>query len=210
MTRTTANVADRRKGSPRRNPANNAETARQLNESLAETERGLRTFLQSLERAGMRDALDGYRQLQAVLIQQRMWARTQNRFEMDTRFRALGGVCADIHDLLGGYVEIMGRLQHLADLRADTAPASEQRTATPKLNQDETKVLAFILMLGPASPARIGRELGLPRETLQPALDRLCELQMLHATGRGGGQAFRLTPAASAAAISALAGGDSG
>jgi hypothetical protein len=150
----------------------------------------------------MQQALDGYRQLQAVLIQQRLWARTQNRFELDTQFAAIGKVCTEIHAILDGYTQIMARLRDIATYCESDSP--EDLSRPPVLGDLEMKVLAKLIMLGAGSLARFSKETNQDSQIVQAAFQHLSELQLIEARGRGLRKSFRLAPAAGVTAVKAI------
>lgn len=88
-------------------------TARSLEKSLESTCRGLRLFLDTLERSGMREAQHAYRELQLVLLQQRLWARTYRRAELDPLWRKLAETAGALHEIFAGFAAILEPLRYL-------------------------------------------------------------------------------------------------
>lgn len=92
------------------------EVAKSLKSSLENADRGLTLFLASLEGSGLPDALRGYRQLQMVLIQQRLWARNHARDDLAPLFHSISVTAGRIHAILSPYAELMSPLKDLENI----------------------------------------------------------------------------------------------
>lgn len=87
-----------------------------LKQSLESTQGGLGRFLASLVASGMREAIEGYQQLKAVLIQQHLWAHTHSRTELASLFQSIAKTAGEIHTILAPYAEVMKQLSDLDKL----------------------------------------------------------------------------------------------
>ncbi len=87
--------------------------ANNLKRSLQSADGGRASFLASLSGSGLREALSGYRQLQAVLIQQRLWAQDHSRSELEPLFQSIAETAGEIHAILAPYADIMRPLKEL-------------------------------------------------------------------------------------------------
>jgi hypothetical protein len=116
MTRSRARARPRRTGRSDRDESRGTEPGESLVASLEATEQGLSAFLSSLRRSGLLSATNGYRELAAVLVNQRLWARAHGRTDVDPQFRAIGETAREICAALRPYVsifELMTDLEHL-------------------------------------------------------------------------------------------------
>ena len=87
-----------------------------LKQSLESTQGGLGRFLTSLVASGMGEAIEGYQQLKAVLIQQRLWAHTHSRTELASLFQSIAKTAGEIHSIIAPYAEVMKQLSDLDKL----------------------------------------------------------------------------------------------
>src|SRR5215813_284625 len=105
----------------------NEEIAASLKQSLASTNDGLMKFLASLQQAGLPNAVIGYRQLQMVLIQQRLWARNHNREELNALFQSIARNAEELHSIFAAFAGIMEPLKDLPNITdASIESAAEQ------------------------------------------------------------------------------------
>ena len=75
------------------------ELATALKQTLDNAERGLRSFLASLQNSGLPEATGGYRQLQALLLQQRLWTISQQRAELNGNFTRIAQLAGELHKI---------------------------------------------------------------------------------------------------------------
>lgn len=87
-----------------------------LQQSLEAVDRGLQRFLRSIEESGLREALPGYQNLQAVLIQQRLWTDSNGRAQLVPLFRSIAASCAELHRVFSSYAGVMQPLKELDKL----------------------------------------------------------------------------------------------
>jgi hypothetical protein len=90
---------------------------KELKKSLEVTDTALKQFLQSLEKAGMAEGLSGYRSLQVLLVQQRLWAQSHGRAQLTPLFRSIAKTAADLHRIFSAYTESMRTLKDLERLK---------------------------------------------------------------------------------------------
>jgi hypothetical protein len=181
------------------------EIARTLKSSLENAGRGLSVFLASLDGSGLADALKGYRQLQIVLIQQRLWAHNHSRAELVPLFQSIAATADRIYAILSPYAELMKPLKDLDSItqiqieQAEKAlPAraeskSKKMTALPKGRQ-VSLILESLMASGPLSAARLAKTAGKDMAKLQKDLDRLVESGVVLCEGDGRKALYRLAP----------------
>jgi len=160
-------------------------TARSLEKSLESTCRGLRLFLDTLERSGMREAQHAYRELQLVLLQQRLWARTYRRAELDPLWRKLAETAGALHEIFAGFAAILEPLRYLESVGEPEA-ASAARDRPPAVDELHEALLS-----------RVGftrREVERLSADEAAAIERLVKAGVLEPRGWGRGRAYRLTP----------------
>jgi hypothetical protein len=98
-----------------------------LKESLESVDKGLKQFLNSLQESRMTEALQGYRMMQRVLIQQRLWAHTNSRSALVPLFRSIAHTAGELHRIFSGYTEAMRPLKELDKItRLNVGSAAEQ------------------------------------------------------------------------------------
>lgn len=172
----------------RMSAAEERRTARSLEESLESTCRGLRLFLETLERSGLREAAHAYRELQLVLIQQRLWARSYRRSELDPLFRKLAEAAGALHEIFAGFAAVFEPLKYLESVGAVQvveSPTAGQPAAAP------TAPEALLERVGITA-----RELSGLGSNEAAAIERLLEAGVLERRGWGRGRAYRLAPGA--------------
>lgn len=101
------------------------EIERGLKQSLESVDAGLKQFLQSLKDSGLAEALQGYRTMQVVLVQQRLWAHNNHRTALAPLFRSIAQTAGELHRIFSGYAEAMRALKDLdkiARLQAESPP----------------------------------------------------------------------------------------
>ena len=101
------------------------QTAQILEKSLRSTIDGLSLLANSLEASGIGKATPGYAQLQAVLVQQRLWSRNHEQSHLDPLWRKIGEQANRIYGLLNPLTQIMVQLR-----------AIETITETPEADQN--------------------------------------------------------------------------
>lgn len=108
-----------------------------LTASLQGTVQGLEMFLQSLQKSGMVEGLDAYRDMQRLLVVQRLWAENNGARETAPEFRAIAGLAGQLHEVFAGYAEVMKKLSELdklhrvrANLDAELSPVRPKHSAS--------------------------------------------------------------------------------
>lgn len=102
--------------------------------SLESTAKGLETLLESLQRSGFVEGLSGYRTLQAVLVQQKLWALSNRRTLVLPKFRPIARTAKELHRVFAGYASVMDTLSKLEELTEASGPPHEaeaEPAATP-------------------------------------------------------------------------------
>lgn len=107
---------------------------RGLKQSLESVDAGLRSFLQSTKASGMAEALQGYRMMQVVLVQQRLWARSNGRTALAPLFRSIAQTAGELHRIFSGYAEAMQPLKELdkitrLDVKSPAEPPDQQEAS---------------------------------------------------------------------------------
>lgn len=104
--------------------------------SLDSTAKGLAQLLASLQGSGFAEGLAGYRTLQAVLVQQKLWALTNRRTQVLPKFQPIARTAEKLHRIFAGYAAVMDTLRKLDELTEANAPpladapAAEQGTGS--------------------------------------------------------------------------------
>jgi hypothetical protein len=182
---------------------NAEEIAKGLKTSLENADRGLSMFLASLDGSGLPDALKGYRQLQMVLIQQRLWAHNHSRAELVPLFQSIAGTAARIHAILSPYAELMRPLKDLDSMtaieieQADTPPQTESRSRKKLLlpaGRHVSTILKSLMAGGPLSSSQLAKATGKETAKLQKDLDRLVKSGVMLREGSGRHPRYRLAP----------------
>ena len=96
-----------------------------LEGSLDNAAEGLATLLESLQRSGMVEGLSGYRTLQAVLMQQKLWAVSNQRGRVLPN--AIARTAEKLHRVFSGYAAVMEKLSKLDEIRAPSPTARKAR-----------------------------------------------------------------------------------
>lgn len=94
-----------------------------LEGSLDSTAKGLEQLLASLQGSGFAEGLSSYRTLQAVLVQQKLWALSNQRALVLPRFRPISRTAEKLHRIFAGYAAVMDTLRKLDELTEATAPS---------------------------------------------------------------------------------------
>lgn len=98
---------------------------KKLVESLESTDAGLRKFLVSLRQAGMLEAVQGYRAMQMVLLQQRLWVAENKRDHILPLFQSIAQSAGEIHAIFSAFADIMTPLKEIDKLRSVLVKAQE-------------------------------------------------------------------------------------
>ncbi len=71
------------------------------------TGEGLKRFLEMLHQSGLTEAVHGYRAMQMVLVQQRLWAHANGRSELLSLFQSLAQTAEELHRIFAGFAGVM-------------------------------------------------------------------------------------------------------
>lgn len=97
-----------------------------VSDALSAAKAGLEHFLEVVEASGLSRGVQEYRNLQAVLVQQRLWADRNNCTELMRLFEPIAKTAAELHRIFHAYAETMKRLKEIDKLRAaETGPAPQ-------------------------------------------------------------------------------------
>ena len=163
---------------------------RDLRESLESTHRGLEAFLAGLERSGFRSAAGPYRDMQLILLGQRLWSRGHDREDLDELWSAIAATAGEIHAALSGLHAVMGELATLDRIE----PAGDGTARLPPSPESE---LASALLGGVAVSARsLAAALGWPDDVRRQRLAALVQRGVLERRGWGRSLSYRLAPTA--------------
>ncbi len=175
-------------------------TAEALSQSLESTCRGLATLLESLDRSGLPQAIEAYREMERVLELQRGWSLTHRRVELNPLWHRLAETAAAIHAILGEFdvvmhdlsdIELLGRSQPTPQ---PTGPQPHDRATAPSADTDE--VLRLMLARARMSTIRLRRELIQPSSDASAAVETLLVAGVVQRNGWGRGRSYGLSPAA--------------
>lgn len=168
--------------------------------SLASTLGGLQTLLRSLEGSGFADSIGPYREMQVVLLQQRLWSRSNGRADLDPTWDEIAETARAIEEILGGFAGVMSELAHLDRIE----PAPDGRPA--RLPDSVEPELAAVLVGPSVSAARLAAALPWPDDVRRRRLSELVAAGVLERRGWGRGLSYRPTAAVRARLANALDG----
>ena len=164
--------------------------AADLQRSLASTRDGLAKLLGSLRQSGFHEAAPAYRDMQLVLLNQRLWSRRHGRDELDPLWAAIAETARAIHEILADFDTVMEQLAALD--RIEPAP-----TGSGRLPVDPGLELAGLLAEGAAvSGAALRDRLAWSPEERRRRLAQLCSEGLLERRGWGRGLSYRLSDSA--------------
>ena len=162
-----------------------AEAPPDLRRSLESTLRGLRALLESLERSGFKDAAAPYREMQLVLLQQRLWSRNHGRVDLDPLWSELAATARAADEILTEFGAVMADLADL-DRIEPGPPGSARRPADGALE------LAGLLSGGSVSGASLRRGVSWPADERRRRLAALVRSGVLERRGWGRSLSYRL------------------
>ena len=156
--------------------------------SLESTIQGLKAFVESLEKSGFVRSLPAYKQLQYVLIQQRLWSQGQARNELQPLWEQVAQQSEYLYNIVKPFVEIMGELRLIdkSNSQVLTSESKEVRTEQQKM------ILDVLSKPHNLSAIRLSRLLNLEREALMDQLIPLVNSGVVTRKGRGRSASFRL------------------
>lgn len=88
-----------------------------MKQSLEATARALGAFVESLERSGFKKSIPAYRQMQQVLIQQRLWADRQSRNELLQNWESIARQSDELYQVMKSFAEVMGELRNIDKIK---------------------------------------------------------------------------------------------
>jgi hypothetical protein len=156
-----------------------------IRRSLESTHKGLETLLASLERSGLKDAADPYRDMQLVLIQQRLWSRNHRRDDLEPLWSQIAETARAVHEILAAFAVVMGELGDLDQI--EPGPSGEVRRPG-----DEEVELGRLLAGGRVSAATLRRRFPWPSDERRRRLDELVTRGVLERRGWGPTLSYRL------------------
>jgi hypothetical protein len=179
------NRAPARRARLARRSAPPADVPPDLGRSLESTVRGLRALLGSLERSGFKEAAAPYREMQLVLLQQRLWSRNHGRVDLDPLWSELAATARAIDEILAEFGDVMGDLAELD--RIEPGPAGAVHRPA-----DGTLELAALLAGGSVSGASLRQRLSWPPDERRRRLAALVRSGVLERRGWGRSLSYRL------------------
>jgi hypothetical protein len=156
-----------------------------LRRSLESTLGGLRALLQSLERSGFKDAAAPYREMQLVLLQQRLWSRNHGRADLDPLWSELAATARAIDEILTEFGAVMADLADLDQIEPGPAGVVQRPP-------DGALELAALLSGGSVSGAALRRGLSWDPEVRRRRLAALVREGVLERRGWGRSLSYRL------------------
>lgn len=159
-------------------------TVRGLEQSLQSTAAGLELMLRSLRESGFAEALGPYRQMQLVLAQQRAWARTQSRGDLDIHWRKIAGTAGDICRLLTDMATIMSAIESI-----ETCNLEDEEAAADSRDDEKAGVLVGQLLDSARLSPRWASSRGIDPKTLEA----LAQSGIVEPAGWGRGRTYRLS-----------------
>jgi hypothetical protein len=171
--------------SPNANPNGQPKAEPDLAASLGSTLRGLQTLLRSLEGSGFADSIGPYREMQVVLLQQRLWSRSNGRADLDPTWAEIAETARSIDEILSGFAAVMAELGQLD--RVEPAPDGRPARLPGSLEPE----LAAALVGPSVSAARLAAALPWPDELRRRRLSELVAAGVLERRGWGRGLSYR-------------------
>jgi hypothetical protein len=131
--------------------------AQGLRDSLTSTDEGLRRFLEMLRGSGLAEAVHGYRAMQMVLVQQRLWAHSNDRAELLPLFQSLARTADELHRIFAGFAAVMLPLKEIDKLTKmtglpETLDAESAAAATVAIPDDTTAATDDAIAAAPSAP----------------------------------------------------------
>jgi hypothetical protein len=176
--------------------AEDDQIAQKLAKSLDSTSCGLAAFSTSMQ--PIKEALKPYRQMQLVLMQQRLWAQRHRREDLNPLWQKIAACSRELHEVFSGFTEIMEALRFIDSLE-QPAEAIEKKGATgeapaePPKEPDEAlaRWVEEALTGFRLSPSRLA--VMRPKRNTAARVKKLAQAGMLEPHGRGS---YRLTESA--------------
>jgi hypothetical protein len=167
--------------------------AQKLAKSLESTSGGLAAFSTSMQ--PIKDALKPYRQMQLVLMQQRLWAERHPREDLNPLWQKIAASSRELHEVFSGFAEVMDALRSIDSLTQPAgpiekkAPAGEPRAESRRDPDEALARWAEQALTGfNLSPARLA--VMRPKRKTAAQVKTLAQAGILEARGRGS---YRLT-----------------
>jgi hypothetical protein len=168
-----------------RRSAPRPEPAPDLRRSLESTLGGLHALLESFDRSGFKDAAAPYREMQLVLLQQRLWSRNHGRVDLDPLWAELAATARAIEEILTEFGAVMADLADLDQIEPGPAGVAQRRA-------DGALELAALLSGGSVSGASLQRDLSWPADERRRRLAALVRSGVLERRGWGRSLSYRL------------------
>ncbi|WP_202077886.1 hypothetical protein [Caldalkalibacillus salinus] len=91
-----------------------------IEDNLAEVEKGLSQMYQALEASGFKEALPGYKKMKETLQHQRLFILTTQQKNLEQQWREVGATAKKITDILSPFTEVMADIHKLASYQPHT------------------------------------------------------------------------------------------
>jgi hypothetical protein len=170
-------------------------TARSLRKSLESTLAGLKALLGSLERSGFKEAIEPYRRLQIVLLQQRLWSRTYRRKELDPLWIEIGSTAGEIDRIMRSFHGVMGALKEIENIESlDDTPHSDESTLSENGKEVLPELIVDLLAKQFSfSAIQFANSSDLDDAERKELLRKLTQASILERRGWGRGLSYQLT-----------------
>lgn len=136
--------------------------AQRMKSSLESTLHALTVFVDSLEKSGFKKAIPEYRQLQHVLIQQRLWADGRSRKELEPLWGSIAKQSDNLYQIMKPFAEIMNDLKLLDKIKAKS-----------KDDQDEIKKVESKINSLKADLAELRQDITILKKVSKHEISRL-------------------------------------
>jgi Fic family protein len=155
--------------------------AKVLKGSLESTCKGLAVFADSLKTSGFEEAIPKYRQLEAVLVQQRLWCKNRKRAELDPFWQEIARKAEQIHKVMSPLAEVMKNLKSV-----DSLTQKEEKTSL------QAKILETLAKPKFTSLHSLSKLLGCEKNALTTEIRNLVQKGVVEKRGWGNGISYRL------------------
>lgn len=171
--------------------------AQALKNSLESTIGGFSMFIRSLEASKIEKSIPHYRQLQAVLLQQRLWALNHRRKELDALWQRIEEAANRIYALINPLAQIMLQLKRFLTVCNTTSKVTQQPHAELKTikKPTESSILGVLLEPKSISAIRLARILNCPKTEVICSMSVFIKKGVVKKIGWGNGLSFRLIDA---------------
>ena len=158
--------------------------ANKMKSSLESTSKGLALFLNSLQKSGFYSSLPAYQQMMLVLIQQKNWADTNLRIEMQPLWNEIAKNSESMYQIMNAYSRIMDNLRKLN--------VNDLKKNKTKKSTNKEKILSYLKKYSEFSISELSENLKMKKKEIKEELEPLVKKGTLERKGKGKTLCYRL------------------